>query len=110
MLVRAYRNEVGVVVVQRQQVSELARRLLVLGSVYLRHQSADAREYVYRGVVILRRDLTRKNDVSVDDTADCIRYRLVGVVALNEHGVDTGYRAFREVPGALEQLRHAAVN
>lgn len=105
MLVRAYRNEVGVVVVQRQQISELARRLLVLGSVYLRHQSADAREYVYRGVVILRRDLTRKNDVSVDDTADCIRYRLVGVVALNEHGVDTGYRAFREVPGALEQLR-----
>ena len=36
VLVRAYRNEVGVVVVQRQQVSELASRLLVLGSVYLR--------------------------------------------------------------------------
>ncbi len=61
----------------------------------LADQARDALQYVDRGIVAGVRQRAREHDVAVEDRAHRVGDRLVHVVAVDEHGVETGDRAPR---------------
>ena len=93
------------VAVGRQQLADRRGGLAMLVVGHLGHQPAEAFQHVDGRIVAARAELPRQPGVAVEQAAHGVADRLVGVVGLDQHGVEGGDAALRAAAGALDQLR-----
>ena len=70
----------------------------------LHHQTGDARSDIDRRIVVLRSQCSRQDDMSVQNASHSIGDRLVGIIALDEDGVNACDRSLLEISTPLEEL------
>ena len=64
----------------------------------------DRRQYVDGRIVVLLRELARKNDVPVENGACLVGYRLGHVIAFDKDGVERGYGTLGGIARAFHEL------
>ena len=75
-----------------------------------RHQTGNTHSNVNCGIMVFRRKLSGQHNMTVQNTANRIGNRLVGIVSFHEHGIDTGYRTFLEGACPFQKARELRIN
>ncbi len=101
---RTQLNQVGRLLISGQGFADTAvGRQLFLRNHFVR-KPADGIQNVDRGIVSGRSQVSRENEMSVQNAAGRVANRFVKVVAFDQHREEAGDRSRSEIPGAFKNL------
>ena len=69
------------------------------------HETRNTGAHINRRIMITVGKCAGKYDMPIQNTAHCVRNRLVRIVSLHQNRIYTCNGAFVEIPTALQQLR-----